>query len=255
VKYAALVLLLAACDESPFGTRHAPPGEAILGQLQTDVQCTAIATGIPMVGLGNGTSDFYIANSNQQNPQLYAFTPSSGTLNQHGTPVSNSEKISDVAVRGSDCPYVSGVSNGTRPLPLATSHCSGSDPTYAVSPVVFAFDSSGVFYFARPDNGFFGRIHEDQTMDLGNDLTIHAVRLTINNTRTEIWIAYQPSANNWDILAFDTTSLKQKGHIQFPWPNADLAGMEWDDSPQTLTAIANMRTPVICTFSFSPASL
>jgi hypothetical protein len=256
LRFALALLLVTACDESPFGTRHAEPGAAILGKLQ-DIQCMAVSVGFPMTGLGNGTTDFFIASSNQQAPLLHAFTPSSSSLTEDGTPVTASEPIYDVAVKGSNCPYVSTNHNGTVPLrhPAASCGDSTQDPNYGVSPVVFAFDSRGTFYFARPDNGLFGTFDAAGVQHDAPDLSIHAVRLTINNTRNEIWIAYQPSSSTWDMLVFDAGTLKQTGHIQFSWPNGDLAGMEWNDNDQTLVALANQPTPVICSGSFAPATL
>lgn len=257
MRFALALLLATACDESPFGTRHAEPGAAILGKLQTDVQCTAIAVGFPMTGLGNGTTDFFIANSNPQAPQLHAFTPNGTSLSEDGTPVAASEEIYDVAVKGSNCPYVSTNHNGTVPLRHPAASCGDSvqDPNYGVSPVVFAFDAMGTFYFARPDNGLFGKFDAAGQQHGAPNLSIHAVRMAFNNTRNEIWIAYQPDSSSWDMLVFDGESFKQTGHIQFPWPNGDLAGMEWNDSDQKLVAIANQPTPVMCSFGFVPATL
>jgi hypothetical protein len=259
LRFALALLLLTACDESPFGTRHAQPGEAALGRLNpvTTPNCFPVALGFPMVGLGNSTSYFFIANSNPSAPQLYKYTVSGHDLMQQGNPISAaSEKIADVAVKHGNCVYVS-TDHKVGPAPFSSGDCGSfsQDPDYQQGPVVFAFDSNELFYFAHTNNGLWGRIDAAGQEQLGNDLPVTAVRLTINNGRSEVWIAYQISTDKWEVLAFDKNTLKQTGHIAFPWPNADLAGMEWDDSASQLYAIANQRTPVICNFDFVQATL
>ena len=260
MKYAALILLVAACDESPFGTRHAQPGEAILGKLQADGANACLVWSPPppssqMAGLGNGDF-FYVANGNPSAPQLYAYQqPAPGQAwQQQGNPVNaDFEQIFDVAVKHGHCPYVS-TAHHVAPAPFMSGNCRTDDNNYDRGPVFFAFDAGDNFYYAYQTHrelGFETVSGQQKSIDPGVD----AVRIALNSGRGEIWVAYQPNSSSWDMLAFDMTTLKQNGHVQFPWPNADLAGMEWDDTNQQLIAIANQRIPSICEFVFTPASL
>jgi hypothetical protein len=258
----ALVLLLAACDESPFGTRHAQPGEAILGHLDPDMEggnaCLAWSPppGFTATGLGDGDF-FYVAdNSNPNAPKLHAFEqPAAGqSLTEHGTPISiDFEPIFDVAVKHGHCPYVSTVHHVTS-AQFATGQCNTGDSNYGRGPVFFAFDSNDNFYYAYQNRRSLG-VEPVGGQQIEVDLPVDAQRITIKDG--EIWVAYQ-SNNSWEILSYDKATLKLKGHIQFPWGNADLAGMVWDPNGNfgtgNLIAIANMRLPVICSYVFVPAT-
>jgi hypothetical protein len=253
VRAVALVLLGLGCHESPFGTRTPDPGQALLGRLQPEVEGRPACLAWPspskqLTGLGNGRH-FYIAN--QANATLLAFDqPAPGQpWVESGSPLSLPSKPNDVATNAAGCPYVA-EQDRVAPHRFESGECPDDAPSYPVGPALITFDSAGTLYAARADTAI---LYSTPVSGGGQavELPVTPARLTVH--AGDIWVAHQHD-DGWQILVLDPGTLKQRGHIDFPWPaGEDLAGMVWDDASGNLVAHSNDRDPLICSYVLAAA--
>jgi len=256
----SLVCVVAACNESPFGSFKNPPGTSdVIGKFvpaDSPYCYDTSALGIQQpVGIGNGATYFYFADAASSARKLFALAvPSRGMLQVAASRMLSSTPA-DVAVADGFCPYVAS-DTSIDPVSFTDStygSCSSSDPPYPLAHSLITFDLGDLLRAGKSDLLLERYVpaapltHQESVM-----LSVTPERITVFEPTSKLLIAYK-TGSGWEMLAYDRRPFRLRGRVQFPWPSyRELVGLSgpYDPGDQHLYALSDHQE--FCVYSYVP---